>query len=310
MAMDRSDDFKAHFLGVHFFNPPGKLLANELIFHPDNSESFRDAIYEFCEKVLRRVNIVAFNSPGFAANRIGFQFLNEAARYAEKYGVEYIDYLLGPFTGRALPPLATIDHVGIDVHKAIVDNIYSGCEDERHDTFLLSDYIEKMIENEMLGLKSGPAGGFYRYSKEKEKFVIIPQTLEYKKIENLKIDIVEIIKQALHDGNYREAIRIIRSAPSEEISLIRHFILGYISYSYSRIGEVTSKDDGIHGIDRVMSYGFSWFPPSAWVDFFGGPGETLKLMECIDVPLPDQLKEAPEEKQCRIPEVTKYFIAR
>jgi 3-hydroxyacyl-CoA dehydrogenase len=310
MAMDRSDDFRAHFIGVHFFNPPGKLLANELIFHPDNSETFRDEIYGFCEKVLRRINIIAFNRPGFAANRIGFQFLNEAARYAEKYGVEYIDYLLGPFTGRALPPLATIDHVGIDVHKAIVDNIYSGTLDERHDTFLLPDYVENMIHKETLGLKSGPAGGFYRYSKEREKFVIIPQTLEYKKAENIKFDVAENIKQALHDGNYREAVRVIGSDPSLEISLIRHFILSYISYSYSRISEVTPEDYGIHGIDRVMSYGFSWLPPSAWVDFFGGPGETLMLMEGLDVPIPEQLKNASEEKQCRIPEVTKYFVAK
>jgi hypothetical protein len=135
-------------------------------------------------------------------------------------------------------------------------------------------------------------------------------TLEYKKAEVLKIDVVEKIKQALHDGNYREAVRVIGSDPSEEISLIRHFILGYISYSYSRIGEVTPMDDGIHGIDRVMSYGFSWLPPSAWVDFFGGPRETLMLMECCDVTIPNQLKNAPEEKQCRIPEVTKYFIAK
>ena len=309
MTMGCSDDFKAHFMGVHFFNPPGKLLANELIFHPSNTAELKKDVYEFSEKVLRRVNIVTCNEPGFAGNRIGFQFLNEAALYAEKYGVERMDYLLGPFTGRALPPLATIDLVGLDVHKAIVDNIYEKVNDERHDTFRIPDYVQRMIDKKMFGLKSGPAGGFYRYNEMKEKLALNPSSLEHEHLENRRIDSIERIKMHLHDGEYKKAVSLIQNDNSDPMSTIRHFIAGYIAYSYARIGEVTPAEYGIHGIDRVMSYGFSWLPPSAWVDFLGGPKETIKLLEQSGFAIPEQLKSTDEVKQCRIPEVTKFFIA-
>ncbi len=309
MAGECSEDFKAHFLGVHFFNPPAKLLANELIFHRKNSEKFKTFIEEFCEKVLRRVNIVACDRSGFAGNRIGFQLLNEAALYAEKYGVENIDYLLGPYTGRALSPLATIDLVGLDVHKAIINNIFEHVKDERHDSFKLPGYVQKMVDNKMLGRKSKTNGGFYRYTENKEKLVIDPSSFEFKKMENPKNDIIEKIKLYIHDGYYRKAFDLIKNEHSNEFTMIKHFILGYISYSFFRIGQVTPPEVGIHGIDRVMSYGFSWLPPSAWVDFFGGPGETVKLLERSDIPVPEHLKILPEGKLCRIPEVTKYLIA-
>jgi 3-hydroxyacyl-CoA dehydrogenase len=310
MAKDCSEDFKAHFLGVHFFNPPGKLLANELIFHRKNPEKLKSFVAEFCEKTLRRVNIVANDMPGFAANRIGFLFLNEAAIFAEKYGVEKIDYLIGPYTGRALPPLATINHVGLDIHKEIVNNIYKRLNDEKHDFFKLPMYVQKMIDKKMLGLKSKPNGGFYRFNEKKEKLVIDPSSLKFSKPENPKIDIIENVKLNIHNGNYKKAIDIIKNENSDDFSIIKYFILSYISYSFFRIGNVTPAEAGIHGIDRVMSYGFSWFPPSAWVDFFGGARETVKMMEKHDIPVPEYLMKSNVDRLCRIPEVTKYLIAQ
>ena len=74
------------------------------------------------------------DSPAFLGNRIGFQFINEALQYAEKYkfngGIDYIDAILGPFTGRAMSPLVTANFVGLDVHKAIVDNLYENTRDK------------------------------------------------------------------------------------------------------------------------------------------------------------------------------------
>ena len=310
MAEECSDDFKSHFMGVHFFNPPGKLFANELVFHPKNSAALKSFVSDFCERVLMRVNIVTYNRPGFAGNRIGFQLLNEAARFAEKYGVEEIDYFIGPYTGRTLAPLATIDLVGLDVHKEIVNNIYQNVQDERHDSFQLPDYVKKMLDKKMLGNKSREAGGFYRYSEKKEKYTLDPLNLEFKPVKNTKHEVIENIKTHIHDGNYQEAVDLIKHGQSDELSLVKHFILGYISYSYSRIGEVTPVEEGIHGIDRVMSYGFSWLPPSAWVDYFGGPRETIKLLDKSNMHVPRQLKDIHDEKVCRIPEVTKYLVAR
>jgi hypothetical protein len=101
----------------------------------------------------------------------------------------------------------------------------------------------------------------------------------------------------------------MKRGTSEEITLVKRFLLGYISYSFARVGEVTEPGVGIHGIDKVMSYGFSWLPPSGWVDLLGGPKETRSLMEKCDLPVPEQLKSAAEGPLCRIPEAGKFLIA-
>jgi 3-hydroxyacyl-CoA dehydrogenase len=309
IAEDCSDDLKAHSMNVHFFNPPAKLQANELIFHPFNAEELREFVYYFCRHKLRRINVVALNRPGFAANRIGFQFLNEAARHAEGLGVEMVDYLLGPFTGRVLPPLATIDLVGLDVHEAIVENISRGTDDERHQTFTVPPYLHEMVEMKLFGRKSGIGGGFHRIDDRKDRYVIDPLTLEYRKRKNINIDTIERIKRRIRDGDYRAAVGLIKREDSEPLSVVRYFIADYIAYSFARVGEVTPAEDGIHGIDRVMAYGFSWLPPSAWVDFLGGPEETIGLIEGSGIDVPKRLLESVDQNRCRIPEVGQYILA-
>jgi 3-hydroxyacyl-CoA dehydrogenase len=304
-----SDDLKAHSMNVHFFNPPGKLPANELIFHPRNSRELREFVFEFCRERLRRINVIACNRPGFAGNRIGFQFLNEAARHAERWGVEMIDYLLGPFTGRALSPLATIDLVGLDVHRAIAENIRRNTSDERHQTFTVPPYLHGMAERGLLGRKSATGSGFYRVDEQKRLQVIDPAALTYREPETVHDETVEKIKLHIHDGKYSRAVHLIRQEDSERFSIIRYFIADYIAYSYARVGEVTPHEDGIHGIDRVMAYGFSWLPPSAWVDFLGGPREAAGLLEESGLAVPQSLIESNEKSRCRIPDVGQYLIA-
>ena len=92
--------------------------------------------------------------------------------------------------------------------------------------------------------------------------------------------------------------------------MVRHFILGYISYSYSRIGEVTPPENGIHGIDRVMAYGFSWLPPSGWVDLLGGPSCVVDMLKDTDLAVPAHLESQNAGEHCRVPDVQKYLVAR
>lgn len=310
MAAERSDDFKAHFMGTHFYNPPGKLPANELIFADQVSDELKKFVYDFCETELRRVNIVTHDTAAFAGNRVGFQFLNEAAIYAIEYGVEKIDYLLGPFTGRAMAPLATIDLVGLDVHKAIVDNVAKNTKDERYETYLMPDYMQKMMDQGKLGLKTKNVGGFFFRNQAKEKFAIDPATCQYIPLTGFKVDWVEQVKVAIHDGDYRSAANTIATEQGTEADIVRHFILGYVSYSYHRVGEVTPADDHIHGIDRVMSSGFSWLPASGWVELFGGPTKTIALMEQAKLPVPDSLKQEKDGKICRVRQYQRFLAGR
>ncbi len=312
MAAEQSDDFKAHFVGTHFYNPPAKLIANELIFHDDNSRELRGFILSFCAKILRRQNIITHNVPAFAGNRIGFQFLNRATQIAEKIGVQKTDYLFGSYTGRALPPLATVDLVGLDVHKAIVDNVYKNTNDEMHKTYKMPDYMENMLRKKMLGIKTPVLGGFFSRDSDKKKLVLNPKDLSHTPAERVRIDFVEKAKSYIHDGQYSKAVDVIKTEPGEDANLVRSFILGYISYSFHRIGEVTPEVDYIHSIDKVMAYGFSWLPPSGWLDLMGGAKEVISLLNVASIEVPDALRRIEDTTApiCQIPEISRFLIVR
>ena len=312
IAEGQSDNFKAHFMGTHFYNPPAKLMANELIFHKKNSSELQKFVEDFCAKVLRRQNIITHNIPAFAGNRIGFQFLNSAAQLAEKIGVQETDYLLGPYTGRALAPLATIDLVGLDVHKAIVDNVYEKVNDEMHETYKIPNYMQSMFKKNMLGKKTPDMGGFFKKGSNGQKLILEPTSLSYIPIKNLKYGFVEKIKNYIHDGQYLKAVHLIKVENSDEGKVVRDFILGYLSYSFHRIGEVTPRESYIYGIDRVMAYGFSWLPPSGWLDLLGGSKKVIDLLEHANISVPPSLQEIRDVTTpiCKIPDITKFLIAR
>ena len=163
MARGRSESFRRNFLGIHLFNPPHMIAGTEVVPHDATDPAVTATVLEMLRKRFRRKVIIARDRPAFAGNRIGFKVLNEAAQLADEHGVAFIDYLVGPHTGRAMAPLATIDLVGWDVHKAIVDNIHACCEDdEAHACFKLPAYVEKGVQEGHLGDKTPERGGFYR----------------------------------------------------------------------------------------------------------------------------------------------------
>jgi len=93
--------------------------------------------------------------------------------------------VVGPHTGRAMAPLATIDLVGWDVHKAIVDNVYANTEDEAHSSFRLPAFMERGINSGQLGDKTPKEGGFYRRGQKDGKAVEVfdPKTGSYQPLE-------------------------------------------------------------------------------------------------------------------------------
>ena len=117
-------NLRGHFFGVHMFNPPYSMPLCEFTKTDYSEKAFTEELKDYLQNTLYRTVVEVKDSPAFLGNRIGFQFINEALQMADKYrdngGIDYIDAILGPFTGRAMAPLATSDFVGLDVHKAIV----------------------------------------------------------------------------------------------------------------------------------------------------------------------------------------------
>ena len=290
-------DGQKHYYGTHFFNPPYKLTLCELVCHPANDPQYTKKLSDYLSRTLQRQVVITNDTPAFAGNRIGFQLMNEAAQLAEKYqdkgGIYLLDSLLSAYTGRAMSPLATVDLVGLDVHKAIVDNIYenSGDSESARDSFRLPSYMQELIAKGSLGMKSGQ--GLYSKAVDQEgtKKVEV-YNITKKKYESpppIEIPFKSSAIEAIQNSDYGSAVEIFKTAKGWEADLLRYFIARYISYSFSLIPEVSNQE----GIDGAMGFGFNWLPPSAWVDLLGGVKESCRFIEAQKIPVPEFLSKIP-----------------
>lgn len=308
MAKTGGDSFQKHFMGIHLFNPPNVIVGTEVIPHAGTDPKLIDPVVDMLERRFGRVVTRCNDMPAFAGNRVGFKVLNEVAQLATKHGVAFMDYLIGPYTGRAMAPLATIDLVGWDVHRAIVDNVHANTNDEAHDAFALPAYMAELIEEGRLGNKTAEHGGFYKRVKQDGKnvnLVLEPSSGKVKDPSETKVaplPFVEKMRSLHHVGCYEDAFKVFRTAEGEEADLARKVIFGYISYGLNRVGDGEVVTDA-REVDRIMGFGFNWAPPSVLVDVIGLK-ETIAILEKYGLKVPQVLTQAkPGEKLFREPNV-------
>jgi 3-hydroxyacyl-CoA dehydrogenase len=316
MARGRSESFARNFLGVHLFNPPNVIVGTEVIPHGGTDPQLVPAVVDMLERRFGRVVTVCSDLPAFAGNRVGFKVLNEVAQLAAKHGVAFMDYLIGPYTGRAMPPLATVDLVGWDVHRAIVDNVHAHTDDEAHAQFVLPAYMAELIDEGHLGNKTPERGGFYRRTKEDGKtvsLVLDPASGGYRSPADVKvrpIPFVEKMRELHRIGCYADAFQHFLSAGGPEADLARTVILGYVSYGLNRVGDGEVVREA-RDVDRIMGFGFNWAPPSVLVDLMGLRGAVGAIERC-GLPVPKVLRQAkPGERLFREPHVNigRFFAA-
>lgn len=311
LCAGRSDSFRRHFMGLHFFNPPNVIVGTELIPGDDTDPKLVDFVEAFSRLRLGREIVRTADTPAFAGNRVGFKVLNEAAQLAEQLGPVLVDRLVGPYTGRAMTPLTTIDLVGWDIHRAIVDNVHQNAPDEAHATLKLPDYMANLLDKGVLGNKSG--GGFFK-KDGKTRLALNPTTGDYTPESEIRLPDLGYIDEVAHlhsMGRYAEGLQVFAAADGDEAAIARKVIAGYVSYAFHRAGEVTQT---ITGIDMIMGAGFNWAPPSVLVDTFG-KDETVRMIEEAGLPVPENLaKAARSSKPKRFFEqpqvnVGKFFVA-
>ena len=257
---------RANYYGVHMFNPPYSLSLCELISTKEANEDTTEALRLYLENKLRRTVIKTDDVPAFLANRIGFNFMNKALQYAEKYklrgGIDYIDAILNSFSGRLMPPLATVDFVGLDIHAAIVDNVYYNAKDYEKDAFKLPEYIKSLIETGRLGRKVGE--GLYKSvileNGRKMKLVYDINLKQYRPIEKYNFTFAKKMNDCIKNGEYEEAIKTLLADNSDEAVICLEFLVNYIIYALN-LSEEISHD--ILAADDAMATGFNWCPPLA-----------------------------------------------
>lgn len=294
MTEGLSEGLRAHFAGIHLFNPPHMMTGTELIPHPDMPAERVQALKQVLAERFGRQVIVCADTPAFAGNRIGFKVLNEVAQLAERHGVQLMDTLIGPYTGRAMAPLATIDLVGWDVHQAIVDNVYANVKDEATAAFRLPNYMARLVQRGHLGDKTPLLGGFYRrvtIDGQATTEVLDPATGHYHPLDqSLRVPFVEQVRDFHRRGRYRDGLVRFMEAEGPEADIARRVILGYISYALNRVGPGEVVQD-YADVDRIMSAGFNWAPPSALVDLIGLE-RTITALEREGLPVPALLTAA------------------
>ena len=275
------DTLRPTFMGTHFFNPPYAMPLCELIGHSDSNSDAMDQMEAYLRDVLLRRVVRTSDAPAFLANRIGFHTINRAMKLAETEadagGVDYIDSILGPFTGRAMAPLRTADFVGLDVHEAIVDNVRTNAPDWASADFEMPPFARSLADEGRLGVKNG--WGLYHLERDTEgrrtPYVWDVASSEYRPSERYALRFADRMVSHIRVGDYDGAAKTLCSNASHEARLCLDALVSYIAYATWCSLEVAR---GPSEADEVMANGFNWCPPLALADWLGTAVDVRELV--------------------------------
>jgi 3-hydroxyacyl-CoA dehydrogenase len=258
MAEGRSDDFKKHFCGTHFFNPPRYLRLLEIIPTPDTDQSVIDFLMHYGDLILGKTTVLCKDTPAFIANRIGVFGIMAIFGLVDKLGltIDEVEALTGPLIGR--PKSATFrtaDVVGIDTLVKVAKGVHDNCTtDESRGIFTIPAWLNKMVENNWLGDKTGQ--GFFKKTKggEGEKVILTLnlKTLEYGPRVKPKFASVEAAKPI---DDLAQRLKMLVNATDKAGDFYRQFHYGLFSYISHRIPEIS---DELYRVDDAMMAGFGW----------------------------------------------------
>ena len=258
LSEGRSEDFKKHFCGTHFFNPPRYLRLLEIIPTPDTDPEITRFLLQYGDLYLGKTTVLCKDTPAFIANRIGVFGIMSLFGLVDKMNltIDEVDALTGPIIGR--PKSATFrtaDVVGIDTLVKVAKGVYDNCpNDESRDKFAIPAWLNKMVENNWLGDKTGQ--GFFKKTKgaagEKEILTLNLKTFEYGPRVKPKFGSVEAAKPI--DDLYQR-LKMLCAGQDKAGEFYRHFHYGLFSYISHRIPEIS---DEIYRVDDAMMAGFGW----------------------------------------------------
>jgi 3-hydroxyacyl-CoA dehydrogenase len=254
-----SEDFRRHWLGTHFFNPPRYMRLLEVIPTPDTSPEIIEAISRFADFVLGKGVVLAKDTPNFIANRIGTFVTLDVFRIMQQdgYGIEEIDALTGPAMG--LPKSATfrtLDLVGLDVLAHVVENLRQSLpNDERRELFAPPQFVSEMLKRKLLGDKAKQ--GFYKKLKgapgaESEIQTLDLDTFEYRPRLKPKFASLDMLRNVEGAG---QRVAQLLDAPDRAGEFYRRVLSDTFHYAACRIPEIA---DNVVAVDDAMRWGFNW----------------------------------------------------
>jgi 3-hydroxyacyl-CoA dehydrogenase len=253
-----SEDFKRHFLGIHFFNPPRYMKLVEIIPGKQTSGEVSCSIAGFLDQRLGKGVVPAKDRPNFIANRIGT--FGMMATVHEMIAMGFTPTEVDQMTGKAIghassATFRTSDLVGLDVLAHVNKNLYPAIpEDDDREMFLVPDLIEKMLASRLLGDKTG--GGFYKKTKtpdgKTEILELDLDTLEYKPQQKTKFPSLEAAKQI---DDIAKRINLLVWGDDNVAEFLWKTMSRTFRYAAKRIPEIA---DTIVEIDNAIKWGFGW----------------------------------------------------
>ncbi len=259
IAAEASPDFKAHFLGTHFFNPPRYMKLLEVIPTAETKPEVVELMTEFAERRLGKGVVLCKDTPNFIANRLGSVLGASTLGFVleNKYTVEEADAVLSPLIGRPKTGLFRLqDLVGLDVSSSVGDNLYGLIPDDETREVLRDQNLGSLRTTQMergrLGDKTGQ--GFYKKPPKGGKADILSldlETLEYRERREPEIPSV---KEALKIKSLPERVRFVLKQDDKAGRLARHAVYHTLGYASRRVPEIT---DHLANVDRAMRWGYS-----------------------------------------------------
>lgn len=257
LAQGRSEDFKKHFCGTHFFNPPRYLRLLEIIPTKETDAAVVDFLMHYGDVFLGKTTVLAKDTPAFIANRIGVFSIMSIFHIMEELqlSVDEIDALTGPVIGR--PKSATFrtaDVVGIDTLVKVAKGVADNCPaDEAKHIFSIPSWLDALVENKWLGDKTGQ--GFFKKIKSeqgKEIQTLNLKTLQYEPRQKPKFASLEAAKPV---DSLKQRIKMLSAASDKAGKFYAKFNASLFSYISFRIPEIS---DELYRVDDAMKAGFGW----------------------------------------------------
>jgi len=285
-----SDDFKQHFMGTHFFNPVRYMHLLELIPGAQTRPEVLQFMAKFGEKQLGKGIVWAKDTPNFVGNRIGVQGIGKImqAMVEENMTIPEVDAIFGPALGRPKTAIfKTVDLVGLDTMVHVCKNSYDLCpDDEQRDTLVMPGFVNKMVENNLLGNKT--KAGFYKTDLtpewKKVRKVINPDTLEY---EDLERPTFPCLDEAKKKEALEEKVKTVLYGDDKGAKFAWKMVVNGFQYAACRVPEIA---DTVVEIDNAMKWGYNFEmgPFEMWDA--AGVKESVERMEKEGFEVPQNVK--------------------
>ena len=282
-------EFRSHFLGTHFFNPPRYMKLLEIIPLPETDPSIVAFMTEFAERTLGKGVVLAKDTPNFIANRIGTYGMMVTLQVMQQMelGADEVDSLTGPIIGRPKSAtFRTLDVVGLDTFAHVADNCKATIADPAEaDVFTIPGALREMVKRGWLGQKSGQ--GFFR--KEGDAILTLDlESLEYRPRKKGNFPSLEAAKAK---ADLKERLQILAYAEDKGGKFIWEVLKKTLLYSANKMGEIA---DDVVAVDNAMKWGFNWDlgPFETWDAI--GVAKSVARMEAEGETVPAWIKAAAE----------------